>query len=69
MTGLYQTVVVTKLADRHASPGRSFAESYEVVVPAGPLPAVLDHVAKLVDLPVSRYRVTVSDPFTGEVGQ
>lgn len=58
-----QTVVVTRLADRHASDDRDYAEAKEVVVPAGALTSVLVAVACLVDGGVGRYTLTVSEPW------
>lgn len=60
---MLQAVVVTRAADRHAGPDREFAESFEVIVEAGPLPAVLTAVAEQLDQPRGRYSITVSDPF------
>jgi hypothetical protein len=59
-----QTVIVTRLADRHADlHGRDFAESVEVVVSSDGLGAVLSSTAALVDLPIGRYSITVSEPW------
>ena len=59
-----QQVVVTRLADRHEGPERSFAESLEVIVEAGPLRSVLQQVAGVVSrLGVSRYTITIGEPY------
>lgn len=69
-----QAVILTRLADRHAQPtseGRQFAETVEVVVPAGTLPDVLNALADVVDgldfdTGLSRYSISVSEPFDDE---
>lgn len=66
-----QVVEITALADRHATlHGRSFAESFSVVIEAGSLIEVLTRVAEEMtnplfsDLDVGRYNIVVGEPFT-----
>lgn len=64
MAEQHQGVTVTRLADRHADlHGRDFAESVQIVVPAGDLRSVLRAAAELVDQPLGRYSITVSEPY------
>jgi hypothetical protein len=59
-----QSVTVVQHADRHGERvGREFAVAWEVVVPAGELPAVLRSVADQAPLPRGRFTLTISDPF------
>jgi hypothetical protein len=62
---MMQSVVVTRLADRHADlHTRDFADSFEVVVPAGDLADVLLAAAGQADgRGVARYSLTISEPF------
>lgn len=61
-----QTVVVTRMADRHADHSRDFAESTPCVVVAGDLSEVLTQVASQVSLAVGRYSISVSEPWDAE---
>lgn len=63
-----QAVVVTRLADCHATlHDRDFAESREVTVPRGSLADVLRATAEQVsDLDVARYSLTIGEPFDVE---
>jgi hypothetical protein len=63
---MFQQVTVTRLADRHASVGRDYAASHEVIVEAGTLPEVLAQVldaCEPLDLPLARYSITLSEPY------
>jgi hypothetical protein len=62
-----QLVTVHRCADRHADlHTREFAETHEVVVPAGPPHRVVASALAPLDLPVGRYAVTIDWPFDQE---
>ena len=58
-----QTVTVIQLADRHAEAhSRQFAGATDIVVEAGTLAEVIAR-AMLIDFPVGRYTLCVSEPY------
>lgn len=62
-----QTVVVTQLADRHATlHERDFAQSTSFVVKSDDLGAVLTQAGRCVQMPAGRYSISISEPWDDE---
>lgn len=65
---MIQTVTITRRADRHEGPERTYADSQSYDVTAGPLPSVLSAAMQGAlnagySLPTGAYSVSVSEPF------